>query len=74
MYCIRKLQSFNVNSDLMEMFAMSVICSVWSYCVVGWGENAGVPQKNRTDKLNERAGKMAGLTITMDRVYYDAGA
>ena len=53
---------------------MSVICSVWSYCVVGWGGNAGVTQKNRTDKRNERAGKMAGLTITMDRVYYDAGA
>ena len=50
---------------------MSAICSGWSYCVVGWGGNARVSKKNRIDKLNKRAGNMAGPTITMDRVHYD---
>lgn len=69
LYCMRKLQFFNVSSEVMKMFALSVIYSV-SYFLVGRGGNVGVTEKNRIDKLNKRAGNMAGLTITLDSVNY----
>lgn len=70
-YCLRKLQSFKVNLAVVRMFFMAVICSVWSYCVVGWGGNAGATEKARIDRVTRRVGKMMGESNTVDKIYED---
>ena len=34
LYCLRKLKSFNVNQDILATFYNSILCSVWTYCLL----------------------------------------
>ena len=36
MYCLRKLRSFGVNSDVLVTFYNAVICSIIMFCLLGW--------------------------------------
>ena len=36
MYCMRKLRSFGVNSDMLVTFYNAVICSIIMFCLLGW--------------------------------------
>ena len=57
MYFLRKLASFKVDSSLLSLFYNSVIQSIISFCVIGWGENVTGIKKIKIDRLIRRAGK-----------------
>ena len=39
MYCLRKLNSFHITPEILNVFYTSTIVSVWRYCLVCWGGN-----------------------------------
>ena len=39
MYCMRKLRSFGVNSDMLVTFYNAVICSSIMFASICWGGN-----------------------------------
>ena len=51
MYCLRKLKSFNVNQQLLQMFYTSMITSVLTFGVSCWGGNIGKHDQNRINKI-----------------------
>ena len=57
MYFLRKLASFKVDSSLLSLFYNSVIQSIISFCVIGWGGNVTGIKKIKIDRLIRRAGK-----------------
>ena len=39
MYCLRKLNSFHITSEILNVFYTATIVSVCRYCLVCWGGN-----------------------------------
>ena len=60
MYCLRKLQSFNVDTKLLQIFYSSIFKSVISFGISGWGGNAKKKEKDRIDSFKNRAGRIVG--------------
>ena len=60
MYCLGKLNQFNVNSKILAMFYSSAICCVWKYCLSCWSGDAFQADKDRIDKIIRRAGRVIG--------------
>ena len=72
MYCLRKLNSFNVRNEILSIFYKSVICGVWNYCLVGWGGNIVQRDRDRLDRFIRRAERMIGSSQqSVDSVYHD---
>ena len=70
MYCLRKLQKFDVSSKILVIFYNSVIASVWRNCLVCWGGNLKDCDKLRIDKVINDAGRYVGeLLHSVDTVY-----
>jgi hypothetical protein len=70
MYCLRKLNHFDVNSKILVIFYESVIASVWRNCLICWGGNLKNCDKSRIDKLIREAGRIVGgLLHSVDAVY-----
>ena len=70
MYCLRKLNAFNVNSNILVMFYNAVIASVWRYCLICWGGNISSCDKVRLDRVIREAGRIVGESLhTVDAVY-----
>jgi hypothetical protein len=61
MYCLRKLRSFNVQQELLQMFYSSVVCSIMTFGLVCWGGGATRQDKNRLDKQIKKAGGVGWL-------------
>ena len=51
MYRLRKLRSFNINPNLLQIFYSSMICSVLSFALTCWRGNIQKQDKDRLDKI-----------------------
>ena len=51
MYCMRKLRSFGVNSDMLVTFYNAVICSIIMFGSVCWGGNISKLDRGRLEKI-----------------------
>ena len=51
MYCMRKLRSFGVNSDMFVTFHNAVICSIIIFGSVCWGGNISKLGRGRLEKI-----------------------
>ena len=71
LYCLRKLRSFDVKKEIMQMFYSSTISSVLMYGAVCWGGNLAERERGRLDKVIKKAGYSIGETQeTFDTVYH----
>ena len=74
-YCLRKLHTFHVNTDMLQLFFSSVVCTVLTFGVTCWGGNITQGDKDRIDRLIRKAGRVIGRnqdTLTdayNDRLY-----
>ena len=64
LYCLRKLQTFNINRDILQLFYSSVLCSVLTFGVVSWGGNITQGDRNKIDRLIRKGGRVAGGGVT----------
>jgi hypothetical protein len=60
MYCLRKLRSFNVQQELLQMFYSSIVCSMMTFGLACWGGNVTKQDRNRLDKQIKKAGGVVG--------------
>ena len=61
MYCLRKLRSFNVDNNLLQIFYSSIFNSVISFGISCWGGNASKQDKDRIDRFIKKAGGIVGV-------------
>ena len=60
LYCLRKLRSFNVQQELLQMFYSSVVCSVMTFGLTCWGGSVSMQDRNRLDKNIKKASGVVG--------------
>ena len=60
LYCLRKLRSFDVRNDILQMFYTATIGSVLSFGLTCWGGNMTQQDRNRLDKNIKKAGGVVG--------------
>ena len=60
MFCLRKLRSFNVKQEILQMFYTAVIGSIISFGISCWGGNVSQTEKRRLDKQIKRASGVVG--------------
>ena len=63
LYCLRKLNSFNIDPDILAIFYNSIICSVWTYCITCWGGNANKTITKVLDDIIKRASKIVRKSL-----------
>ena len=51
MYCMKKLRSFGVNSDMLVTFYNAVICSIIMFGSVCWGGNISKLDRGRLEQI-----------------------
>ena len=61
MYCMRKLRSFGVNSDMLVTFYNAVICSLIMFGLFDGGGNISKFDRGRLDKIVKK--KKAGYVV-----------
>ena len=71
LYCLRKLHTFNVNRNILQLFFSSVLCSVLTFGVVSWGGNITQGDRNKIERLIRKGGRVVGggITETMTDMY-----
>ena len=57
LYCLRKLNSFQIHSRILSLFYNSIILSVWTYC---WAGNCYKTNKNMIGSVVRRASRIVG--------------
>ena len=67
MYCMRKLRSFGVNSDMLVTFHNAVICSIIMFGSVCWGGNISKLDRGRLEKIVKKSKKKAGHVVGIPR-------
>ena len=60
MYCLRKLRSFNVSRDILQMFYSSVVSSIMIFGLTCWGGNVAKRDRDKLDKIIRKAGGVVG--------------
>ena len=60
MNCLRKLRSFHVSQDLLQMFYSSIVSSIMSFGLTCWGGNVAKAERDRLDKIIKKAGGVVG--------------
>ena len=60
LYCLRKLRSFNVNSEILSSFYRAAISSILLFGVVCWGGNVTDRDRSRLNKITRKAGHATG--------------
>ena len=63
MYCMRKLRSFGVNSDMLVTFHNAVICSIIMFGSVCWGGNISKLDRRRLEKIVKKVGHVVGKPL-----------
>ena len=58
MFFLRKLNSFNVDKTILNLFYTSTIQSIISFCVIAWGGNTSVFCKKKINRVVKRAEKI----------------
>ena len=71
MYCLRKLRSFGVNSDMLVTFYNAVICRVIMFGSVCWGGNISKLDKGRLEKIVKKAGNVVGKPLDSFRTLHE---
>ena len=70
MYCLRKLNSFHITPEILNVVYTSTIVSV--YCLVCWGGNVSKSEKHRIDSIVRKAERVIGeCQLSVDSVYID---
>ena len=71
LFCLKKLRSFRVREDILEVFFLSTISSVLAHGCVCWGGTASKQARDRLEKTTRKAGGMTGRQQeTLDAVYH----
>ena len=71
LFCLRKLRSFRVREDILQVFFLSTISSVLTHGCVCWGGNASKQDGNRLEKIIRKAGGVIDRQReTFDSVYH----
>ena len=60
MYCLRKMNAFDVSPHMLNMLYDSVVSNVWKYCITCWGGNVRGKDRKRVDGLIRQAGRVIG--------------
>ena len=71
MYCMRKLRSFGVNSDMLVTFYNAVICSIIMFGSVCWGGNISKLDTGRLEKIIKRAGHVVGKPLDSFKTWHE---
>ena len=58
MYCLRKLNFFNVDVKILALFYDLVVESVWRYYLLCWGGNVSKGDRERVERIVKEAGKI----------------
>ena len=69
MYCMRKLRSFGVNSDMLVTFYNAVICSIIMFGSVCRGGSISKLDRGRILKIVKKAAHVVGSHWTVLRLY-----
>ena len=73
MYCMRKLRSYGVNSDVLVTFYNAVICSITMFGSVCWGGNISKLDRGRLEKIVKKAGHVVGKTPDSFKILHEKG-
>ena len=68
MYCMRKLRSFGISSDLLVTFYDAVISSLVMFHSGYWGGNISKLDRGRLEKIVIKAGHVVGKHWTVLRL------
>ena len=60
LFCLKKLRSFRMREDILEVFSLSTISSVLTNGCVCWGGTASKQDRDRREKTTRKAGGMTG--------------
>ena len=72
MYCLRKLKSFNINQNLLQIFYSSITCSVLSFALICWRGSIQKQERDRLDKIVRKTGGMISkIQDDLDTTTYD---
>ena len=71
MYCMRKLRSFGVNSDMLVTFHNAVICSIIMFGSVCWGGNISKLDRGSLEKIVKKAGHVVGKPLDSFKTLYE---
>ena len=71
MYCMRKLRSFVVNSDMLITFYNAVICSIIMFGSVCWGGDISKLDRGRLEKIVKKAGHAVGKPLNIFKTLYE---
>ena len=71
MYCLRKLRSFDVNSNLLSIFYNASVLSILSFGIVCWGGGISVHEKGRLEKIVKKASRIIGENQLSIQNLYD---
>ncbi len=71
LFCLRKLRSFDVRQELLQIFYFSSISSVLVFGLTCWGGNISKQDKGRLDKIIKKAGSVVGRTQDNLDVLYE---
>ena len=63
MYCMRKLRSFGVNSDMLVTFYNAVICGSIMFGSVCWGGDISKLERGRLEKIVKNADHVVGKPL-----------
>ena len=56
LYCLRKLKSFDLREEMLQIFYTATISNVLTFGMTCWGGNASKQDKNRLDNNTKKAG------------------
>ncbi len=62
LFCLRRLRSFDVNQQLLQMFYSTVLSSVLTFGLSSWGGNISRRDREAIDKIIKKAGGVVGRT------------
>ena len=56
LHCLRKLRSFDVREEMLQMFYAATVSSAFTFEMPCWGGNASKQGKNRLNKNTKKVG------------------
>ena len=70
LFCLRKLKSFQVRQELLQVFYSSSLSSVLTFGLSSWGGNISKHDKGALDKIIRKASSVVGKTQdSLDTLY-----
>ena len=71
MYCLRKLKSFDVSSQLLQIFFNSIVGSILTFGLTCWGGNLTQADRARMDRVVTKAEKLVGKSLDNLEILYN---